>query len=235
MNNAKLFLFLSKHQKKATKYAIIHSKDDKAYVRPGTCEGLEKTRNVKILTLSHSSRARKLPLHDFPEAKVYCTPASHRIMRKATIEVEGSVEKLITQEDTHFVFSRPKHYTPSHGTTSENEDIRCSHLYPQKFEVDDDTQYTTQFRSVCRVISNSIVYFLDTSEKKDIERVKKHPSFLDYEKQRVLHLERFLNHALSTSTNLSTDEEVTLFACNIVLSFKSIKVFTSSKKLPCEQ
>ena len=166
VNNANIFLFSSKHQKEATKYAIIHSKNDKAYVRPGTCEGLEKTRNVKILTLSVSSRARKLPLHDFPEAKVYCTPAAHHIIRKATIEVDGSVKKLITQEDTHFAFSRPKHYTLSHGTTWANEDIRCSHLYPQKFEVDEDTQYTTEFRSVCRVISNSIVYFLDTSVKK---------------------------------------------------------------------
>ena len=223
MNNAKLFLFSSKHQKEVTKYAIIHSKDDHAYVRPSTCEELEKTRNVKILTLPDSSRARKLPLHDFPEAKVYCTPAAHRIMRKATIGVKGSVEKLITQEDTHFVFSRPKHYTPSHGTTWANEDIRCSHLYPQKFEVDEDTQYTTEFRSVCRVISNSIFYFLDTSEERDIEGVKNDPTFLDYEKQKVLHLERFLDHALSTSTNLSRDEEVRLFACNIVSSLKSIK------------
>ena len=87
-------------------------------------------------------------------------------MRKAAIEVEGSVEKLITQEDTHFVFSRPKHYTPSHGTTWANEDILCSHLYPQTFEVDEDTQYTNEFGSVCRVISNSIFYFLDTSAKK---------------------------------------------------------------------
>ena len=84
---------------------------------------------MKILTLSDSSRARKLPLHDFPEAKIYCTPATHRIMRKATIEVEGSVEKLITQEDTHSVFARSKHYTPSHSTTWANEDIRCSHLH----------------------------------------------------------------------------------------------------------
>ena len=130
---------------------------------------------------------------------------------------------MITQEDTHFVFSRPKHYTPSHGSTWANEDIRCSHLYPQKFEVDEDTQYTTEFRSVCRVITNSIFYFLDTSEKKYIERVKKDPTFLGYEKQRVLHLERFLDHALSTSTNLSRDEEVRLFACHIVPSLKSIK------------
>ena len=185
-------------------------------------KGWKKTRNVKILTLSDSSRARKLPLHDFPEAKVYCIPTAHRIMRKATIEVEGSVEKLITQEDTHFVFSRPKYYTPSHGATWENEDIRCSHLYSQKFEVDEDTQYTTEFRNLCRVISDSIFY-LDTSEKKVIERVKKDPTFLHYEKQRVLHLEKFLDHALSTSTNLSRDEEVRLFACNIIPSLKSIK------------
>ena len=160
------FYFHLNNQKEATEYAIIHSKDDKAYVRLGTCEGLEKTRNVKILTLSDSSRARKLPLHDFPEGKVYCTPASHHIMRKATTEVEGSVEKLITQEDTHFVFSRPKHYTPSHGTTWANEDIRCSHLYPQNFEVDEDTQYATEFRSVCRVISNSIFTFWTHLRKK---------------------------------------------------------------------
>ena len=64
--------------------------------------------------------------------------------------------------------------------------------------------------------------------------MKKHTTFLDYEKQRVLHvhLERFLNHALSTSTNLSTDEEVTLFACNIVPSLKSIKESFQAVKTP---
>ena len=47
VNNARLFLFSSKHQKEATKYAIIHSKDDKAYVRPGTCEDMEKNTECK--------------------------------------------------------------------------------------------------------------------------------------------------------------------------------------------
>ena len=62
--------------------------------------------------------------------------------------------------------------------------------------------------------------------------MKKHPTFLDFGKHRVLHLERFLNHALSTSTILSTDEEVRLFACNIVPSLKSIKEALQAVKTP---
>ena len=94
VNNAKLFLFSSKYQAAASKYAIIHSKDDEAYVLSGTCKGFEKTRNVKILTLSDNCRARKLPLHDFPESKAYCTPAAHRILKKRTVEDETGEEKL---------------------------------------------------------------------------------------------------------------------------------------------
>ena len=51
------------------KYSFARSIDDKAYVRPGTCEGFEKTRNKRILTPSADERARKLPKYDWPEKK----------------------------------------------------------------------------------------------------------------------------------------------------------------------
>ena len=46
------------------------------------------------------------------------------------------------------------------------------------------------------MISDSLFYFLDTTEEKDIERVKADNTFLNYELQRVVHLERCLDYPL---------------------------------------
>ena len=62
------------------KYCFARSIDDKAYVRPGTTEGFEKTRNKRILTPSTNERSRQLPKYDWPEKKVYVTPSTHRIL-----------------------------------------------------------------------------------------------------------------------------------------------------------
>ncbi len=63
------------------KFAYVVSEDDKAYVRPGTSEGFEKTRNIRILSTSNSN-ARKLPKYDWPEKQMYQTPGAHRIIEK---------------------------------------------------------------------------------------------------------------------------------------------------------
>ena len=85
----------------------MRSTDDKAYIRPSTSEGFDKARNIRILTLSDEAKARKLPKYDWPEKLVYVTPGSHRIFTKSSITMEGE-EKLITQDDFHHVFVRPK-------------------------------------------------------------------------------------------------------------------------------
>lgn len=63
-----------------TKFSFARSIDDKAYVRPGTSEGFEKTRNKRILTPCAEEKSRKLPKYDWPESKVYVTPSTHRLL-----------------------------------------------------------------------------------------------------------------------------------------------------------
>ena len=63
-------------------FCFARSIDDKAYVRPGTSEGFEKSRNVRIVTLVDETKSRKLPKYDFPERLMYVTPATHKILRK---------------------------------------------------------------------------------------------------------------------------------------------------------
>jgi hypothetical protein len=41
--------------------AILYSADNKNYIRPGTSEGLSKTRNERIITLTDAEKAKKLP------------------------------------------------------------------------------------------------------------------------------------------------------------------------------
>ena len=85
---------------------VLRSRDDKAYVRPGTSEGFEKVRNLKTLQLSDLERAKKLPKYDWPEKLMYVTPGSHRIMtRDSVISAEVWLQKLIII----FVSAVPKH------------------------------------------------------------------------------------------------------------------------------
>ena len=67
-------------------YSLLHSIDDKAYIRPGTSEGFSSVRNQKILTLSDANKAKKLPKYHWPEKQVYQTPGSHRVMTKESVK-----------------------------------------------------------------------------------------------------------------------------------------------------
>ena len=44
VKNIKLYLF---QDEESSRYSLLHSMDDKAYVRPGTSEGCEKTRRLE--------------------------------------------------------------------------------------------------------------------------------------------------------------------------------------------
>ena len=114
---------------------FARSIDDKAYVRPGTSEGFEKSRNVRIVTLVDETKSRKLPKYDFPERLMYLTPATHRILRKEGSTVDG-VERIVSVDDQHFVITRPKAFVGSSGTTWANETLNLRVTYPQYFEVD---------------------------------------------------------------------------------------------------
>ena len=81
VKNIKMSVF-SSHAQNTRHLCLIESMHDKAFIRPGTSEGLEKTRNTRILTLTDVEKAGKLPKYDWPVKEVYQTPASHRISTK---------------------------------------------------------------------------------------------------------------------------------------------------------
>lgn len=107
----------------ARKFCFMRSTDDKAYLRPGTSEGFDKARNLRILTLSDHTKARKLPKYDWPEKMVYVTLGSHRVFTKSSVMNETE-EKLITEDNRHYVFVRPKAIVGSSGTVWASETVR---------------------------------------------------------------------------------------------------------------
>lgn len=143
VKNVQRFLFSSKTSNER-KFCFACSSDDKAYLRPGTSEGFEKTRNVRILTLTNEG-ARQLPKYDWPERMMYQTPATHRILNKEGVEVDGK-EKLISSGDKHIVIVRPKQIVDSSGTTWANETHRLRCLFPDDFEVKREVTISRELR-----------------------------------------------------------------------------------------
>ncbi len=113
INNVKMYFF-SEKAGNMQKYVTMRSIDDKAYIRPGTGEAMDKSRNQRILTPVAEERAKKLPVHDWPERLVCVTPSTHRVFSKES-KILNDKEKLFTKDDNHFVFVRPKHYIGSSG------------------------------------------------------------------------------------------------------------------------
>lgn len=199
VKNVQRFLFSDK-TKHNRKYCFAQSCDDKAYLRPGTSEGFEKTRNVKILTLA-SEGARQLPKYDWPEQMMYQTPSTHRILNKEGIEVNGQ-EKLVSVGDEHFVFIRPKQIVNSGGTTWANETHRLRCEFPDSFEVQSDTLISKEIRSFASAIQEDVYLFRNMSEKGDIEKVT--DSLCCRYKE---HEERRLNHLLCRIDKAEADFE----------------------------
>ena len=86
------------------KYNFCVSVDDKASVRLDTSTGFNKNRGGKIFQVTDENHQKKLPKYDFPDSKLYVTPASHRIMNEEVIEVEGQQKVKLTDEQS-FLFS----------------------------------------------------------------------------------------------------------------------------------
>ena len=60
-------------------HALIESRDDHAFLRPGTSVGFQGSRTQKVTTPVDPEKQRQLPKYDFPEAKMYCAGGAHRI------------------------------------------------------------------------------------------------------------------------------------------------------------
>ncbi|CAB3995779.1 RNA-directed DNA polymerase from transposon X-element [Paramuricea clavata] len=157
------------------KSSLMKSMDDKAYIRPGTSEGPEKNRNVKILTLDGTG-ARKLPKYDWPERLVYQIPAAHRIIEKEGVIMDDGSQKLITKNELHVVVVRPKAYVSSTGTSWANETHRLRCEYPDVHEVpvsgDQSVSYSANFRRFCATDQCDIFMLNDMTMMEDLQKMK---------------------------------------------------------------
>lgn len=150
-------------------YALIHSMDDKAYVRPGTSEGLEKTRKVRIINLTGEG-AKQLPKYDWPEKLVYQTPSAHRIMTKKIDDIDGK-KRLVVEDDKHVVVVRPKAFVDSSGSSWASEIVRLRIMFPDMFEIPDERNIPVSKRSYVSSIEAAAFLYKDMTEDEDIDKV----------------------------------------------------------------
>ena len=74
------------------------------------------------------AKQKKLPKYDWPQALVYQTPGSHRVMTEESIKDKDGHEKLVTDIDNHTVFIRPKAIIGSSGSVWASEVVRLRHM-----------------------------------------------------------------------------------------------------------
>jgi hypothetical protein len=179
------------------KTSVIISMDDKATLKPGTDIGFKGSRKQTILSSMDKEKAKCLPQHDFSETKVQITPSSFRFMTK---KVDDVSDKLVQDDDQSVVMVRPKYYVGSSGSVWASDYIKISHEYPHLYEVtSEDSQWAMSIKKLCVKVKDSVVYFEETSEKEDIERVqKKGGVHKEYEVKRVKALIGGIDDALQT-------------------------------------
>lgn len=211
----------------STKFCFMRSMDDKAYLRPGTSEGFEKARNLRILTLTDEEKARKLPKYDWQEKMVYVTPGSHRIFTKSSVMADND-EKLVTEDDRHHVIVRPKAIVGSSGSVWASETIRLRHEDPAAFEVEKtetNAEHSLGFRKCCARLHDDLFLYYDMTESDDLNKITEEHNckFYAYEKQRAGHLKLRLEKMLQLSeTTEMSDHNKSLLACRVIPTIKDI-------------
>ena len=191
--------FFSNRQLQHSHLSFMRSTDDKAYIRPGTSEGLEKTRNTRILTLSDVNKARKLPKYDWPERLVFITPGSHRIFTKKGVVDDQGNETLITNDDFHFVVVRPKAIVGSSGSVWASETVRLRHEQADAFEIQTDSiKYSVAFRRFCARLQDSLYLYVDMSEEEDLKKMTNKTGclFVCYEVARARCAQRLIEKSI---------------------------------------
>jgi hypothetical protein len=243
VKNIKMSLF-SESAGTVKDYSLLHSMDDKAYLRPGTGEGFAGVRKRKILTVADAEKARKLPKYDWPQQLVYQTPASHRIMTKESVKEGDGEEKLINKIDSHFVFVRPKAIVGSSGSVWASDSVRLWHENPATFQVESSNTstctYTKEFSSCCAVLHDYAFLYQDMTVYEDIEKLTSNDfseeiidSFLQYEKKRIdvllLKLEEILDSVTNDTIQLQQDEHM-LFESRLKPVLAKISELAHSRK-----
>jgi hypothetical protein len=219
IKNMKRFLFSSKVPENAQKFAIIESRDDHAFLRPGTSVGFEGSRTQKILTPVAKENARVLPKYDFPESKMYCAPGAHRMFTMKSVTVDEK-EKLVIDSDEHYVFCRPKHYVDSSGTTWANEEMELRHTTDIYHAT--DSRYSSEFTTLCKRLRDDCFYYLDTNVAEDFKRSGDNEEYTIYEEKRVAHLKRRVELALEQYENLPEKREMEMKTLSDILRVRDV-------------
>ena len=218
--------FFGKESEESSKLCFMRSIDDKAYLRPGTSEGFSNTRNQRILTTTDVDKARAPPKYDWPEKLVYQTPGTHRIFTKASTMSDVGEEKLVTAEDSHFVFVRPKAIIGSSGSTWASETVRLRQRNPELFEVQGNGQkYSAVFRQSCAVVHDSCFLYQDMTEEEDLLNATglNQCIYTCYESERLHNLKKELESALSISDTLESQAEKQVFLHTITTKLTNVK------------
>ena len=210
----------------SSKYCFMRSIDDKAYLRPGTSEGFAGARNQSILTMTDVEKARKLPKYDWPEKLVYQTPGAHRVFAKAPATANEGDEKLVTTDDNHFVFVRPKALVNSSGSTWASETVRLRQRNPELFEVKgtSQTDYSEPFRQACAIAENACFLYKDMTEEDDVKRVSAEEdcTYRKYESERLSNLWKELKSAHLLENNFPKAGENEIFKTNVLEKLETL-------------
>ena len=168
-------------------YNLEISKDDKAYICPGTSTGMRRARNHTIIQPSNEEIAKKLPKYDFPFSIVNVTPATHRYMTKSHKLVNEKDEISIVGDDT-IVFSRPKHLVGSKVVVWESEFMTSRHENICIFDVKKQRSGNSSiFNSFIVKLHDELFHYMDVTEKDDTDLFSNNGQcqFREYEMARL--------------------------------------------------
>ncbi|CAH3172655.1 unnamed protein product, partial [Porites lobata] len=140
-------------------------------------------------------------------------------------------EKLITEDDRHYVFVRPKAIVGSSGTVWASETVRLRHEDPSAFEVDEPTpgspQYSLGFRKCCARLHDDLFLYYDMTESDDLDKISgetgSNCKFFTYEKEGAEHLKLRIDNLLQFCEDTEMSEHNrALFASQIIPVTKRI-------------
>ena len=212
IKNMKRFLFSSKVPQNAQGFAMIESRDDHAFLCPGTSVGIEGSRTQKILTLVGEENTRVLPKYDLPESKMYCAPGAQNVYDER--------EKLVIDSDEHYVFCRPKYYVDSLGTTWVNEEMELRHM-TDVYHVN-GSKYSSEFTTLCKRLRDDCFYYLDTNVAEDFKRSGNSEDYTIYEEKRVAHLKHRVELALEQYEIVPEKSKMEMKTFSEVLSVRDV-------------
>ncbi|CAB4002132.1 RNA-directed DNA polymerase from transposon X-element [Paramuricea clavata] len=151
-------------------YNLFISRDDKAYICPGTSTGVQSARNIRVIQPTDVSRQHVLPRYDFPNRLVNATPSVNRIMKLDLQEVEGSQKIKIAKDDT-VVFNRPKYFVGSSGSVWASEYMRLRVVEPKLFMLEIENQLPANVVSLLLAILDQLKYYILGTNPADVSNI----------------------------------------------------------------